>query len=520
MKSNIIKLLSSKFTYNTQLIIILLGLLLLHSEAAFSDASESLGSKVKHVLLHKDQAEFSEVRVIEFKGRVLLIGNVANENASMKASRLAENVEGVKEVINYLSHFVKPILNMVNYSQFEKDIEQELANISGIEPSDFAYGVNAQGIFIIGQADSQKKIDEVLHAIADLKWAKRIYSFILLQDEIRSNTNWLNKTLDLTAIDNAIYDRIKFTSTNELKKYLEPINVKKGQMILIDKAEAEKLSKEIVANKEFAGGSSANSVANIQFLGGETAFLGITDQDKAGYKFNQSLEQLGVKVLNQPKKLSGSSGQCFILVTPDGERTMLTHLGVSNDFTESDINYSVIKDSKIVLLQAYLLDSGQTTNLVEKVVDFARANNTLTALALSSVFKVNKQKNEIFKLLPKIDILIGNEKEFEALFDENNTIHIINKLKNMHLTSLFTMSGKGAFVVNKKNVIYVPAPLVDNMVDQTGAGDAFAGGFLYGFTHGYSLQDAAKIGSGAAKSILGKVGGRPSEDIKNLRFMY
>ncbi len=500
--------------------LLILGFLYFYQAVAHAYTPGGLAKQVEETLIKADKESFSELRVIEFKGRALLIGYVGSEQAINKAEQIVKNVAGVQEVINNLRFFTKPILNMVNYVQLEKEIGQKLSQLPGINPSNYASAVNQQGIYIIGQASSQKEMDEILESISKLKWAKKIFNFILLDEEVRLKAGWQDKKLDLTAMDNAIYDVIKFTSDEELKHYSDLIGVKKGQMTLIDEKTANRLSKEVVANEEFAGGSSANAVAGIQFLGGRTAFIGVTDQDKAGYKFNKSLEEIGVKVLNQPKKMSKASGQCFVLVTPDRDRTMLTYLGASNDFTESDIDYQAIKDSKVILLQAYLLDNGQTSGLVNKVIDYAKANNTLVAFALSSPFKVSQSKDEILKLLPKVDLLGGNEKEFEILFSENNTTHILSKLKNMHFTSVFTMSNKGAFIVHKKNVLYIAAPEVDKIVDQTGAGDAFAGGFLYGFTHGYSLIDSAKLGAGAAKNVLSKIGARPSPDLKGLKYGY
>ena len=520
IRSVTISQINQKFVFQARLLLLILVFLFFHQVVAHAYVPGVLGKQAQEALLKADKEVFAEVGVIEFKGRALLIGHVGSDQAVEQATTIIKNVAGVKEVISNLRFFTKPIINMVNYVQFEKEIEQKLSQMPGINASNYAFAVNQQGTFILGQASDQKEMYEVLEAIGKLKWAKKIFNFILLDDEIRLNTNWQDKKLDLTAMDNAIYDVIKFTNDDELKAYLDPIGIKKGQMTLIDEETAQKLSKEMVANKEFAGGSSANSVASIQSIGGKAAFLGVTDQDEAGYKFNKSLEEIGVKVLNQPKKMTKASGQCFVFVTPDGNRTMLTYLGASNDFIESDIDYEAIKESKVLLLQAYLLDNGKTSSLVNKIISFAKANNTLVAFALSSVFKVNKHSTEIQRLLPKVDILIGNEKEFEALFAENNTTLVLSKLKNMHFTSVFTMSNKGAFLVHKKNVIYIAAPEVDKIIDQTGAGDAFAGGFLYGFTHGYSLIDAAKLGVGSAKNVLIKVGARPSKDLKMLKYQY
>lgn len=330
------------------------------------------------------------------------------------------------------------------------------------------------------------------------------------------DADWQERKFDVTAMDNAIYDTLKVCSEKELRKILQPLGVKIGQMSLIDESTASKLATQVVMTQAAAGGSAANSIANLQQLGGSTAFIGVTNDDDAGHKFNKSLSEIGVKVVNQPQKMNKPSGQSFIFIVPDKERTMLTYLGASNDFSDEDIDYQVIKNSKVLLLQAYLLDNGKTSALVNKIVDFANAHNVLVALALSSEFKANKHKEEIKKLLPRISLMIGNEKEFEAVFTESNTKTLVNKLKDEDFISVFTMSHKGAYIINQGEITYLAAPKIKPVTDVTGAGDAFAGGFLYGYTHGYNLADAGKLGVATAENILQKIGARPDEDLRKL----
>ncbi len=278
-------------------------------------------------------------------------------------------------------------------------------------------------------------------------------------------------------------------------------------MTLIDKKTAALLSSSLKPVKSVAGGSSANSLADISFLGGTGAFIGITSDDEHGRKFNQGLRDLGIKVISKVKPHKENSGQSYILVTPDGNRTMLTYLGSSGDFTAEDINIEDIITARVFYVQNYIVNAEHTMPVLMNSFEKVHENGGLNAFTLSSAFLVKKNKAEILKLLPHMDIIFGNDDEFKQLYDVEN----IEDVKNYDSSAIkvVTLGEKGAVIFINNQRIFIPPPKVGKIVDTIGAGDAFAGGFLYAFTHGYDLKQCGQYGSQMAGLVLTHLGGRP-----------
>lgn len=283
-------------------------------------------------------------------------------------------------------------------------------------------------------------------------------------------------------------------------------------MSLIDGKLAEQLQRELVPLKETAGGSSANSLANIALLGGKTQFFGVTSNDMPGKNFNESLRKIGVEVANHENTHEEGSGQSYVLVTPDGERTMLTHLGSSDNITERDLDLDSLKQTKIFFVQTYVINEMETLTMLKNAFATVHDYQGVNALALSSAFMVKKNKQAIKQLLPKTDILIGNKDEFATLFGSSSTKNLIALAQKQNFISVITLGKAGAVVVLKKNIIWVQPPKIEKLVDTIGAGDAFAGGFLYAYTQGYALEKCAQHGSFMAGLVLSQIGGRPAGD--------
>lgn len=284
-------------------------------------------------------------------------------------------------------------------------------------------------------------------------------------------------------------------------------------MTLIDKKTAALLSNSLTPVKSVAGGSSANSLADLSFLGGTGAFIGITSYDEHGRKFNQGLRDLGIEVISHEKPHEENSGQSYILVTPDGNRTMLTYLGSSGNFAAEDINIKDIVTAKVFYVQNYIVNAEHTMPVLLDNLEKMHESGGLNAFALSSVFIVKKNKTEILKLLPHMDIILGNDEEFKQLYGVEN----IEDVKNYNTSAIkvLTLGAKGAIIFTNQRRIFIPPPKVAKIVDAIGAGDAFAGGFLYAFTHGYDLKKCGQYGSQMAGLVLTHLGGRPLGDAKD-----
>ncbi len=278
-------------------------------------------------------------------------------------------------------------------------------------------------------------------------------------------------------------------------------------MTLIDEDIATKMQ-SLTPTKVSAGGAAANSVANISTMGGKTGFLGTVSDDHAGHQFNASLKNIEVDHLNHPKSFDEPSGKSYIFITPDADRTMFTYIGSADNITHDDVDYDVLSEYKVLFTEAFLWDNGEMTEVVKKAFANQHQHGGLNAFTLSAEFIVNKHREDFIDLLPEIDILFGNEGEFKALFASKDTSEVIKKLQKFNTISVITLGKKGAAIILKENVIYVSAPKVKKLVDATGAGDAFAAGFLYGFTHGKSLKECGEIGAQAAGKVLGQLGAR------------
>lgn len=318
------------------------------------------------------------------------------------------------------------------------------------------------------------------------------------------------------AIGNAIVDILSEVDD----KFLSDHSLIKGSMSLIDEDVASKLS-EIDYVKINSGGSAGNTIATISQLGNPSSFIGKVAMDDFGRKFINQIEKSGTKYVSQ-NHTDSASAKSFILVTPDAQRTMCTFLGCASQIDESDIDEETIKSHEILYLEGYLWDQDSTILALKKAIRDAKNNNVKIAFTLSDSFCVARHKKDFLKLVEEdLDILFANEQEIIELlelktFDSSK----INEFfaKNPKLTALVTRSEKGFVVFDSNKIESGDAEKIEKLVDTTGAGDAFAAGFLYEFSNGKSAFEAAKKGNLCASKIIQKFGARfEDEELKNLQ---
>ena len=319
--------------------------------------------------------------------------------------------------------------------------------------------------------------------------------------------------LDVLAIGNALVDVI---TTNDAA-FLAAHAIPKGTMRLIAADEAERLYGIMGAGREISGGSAANSVAGVAALGGTPGFVGRVAADQLGEVFAHDIRAAGVAFAVAPMVGGPPTGRCLIVVTPDGDRTMSTYLGACQELSAADLDPDAVRGAKVLYLEGYLWDPPAPRAAMRKAIDVARAAGTKVAFTLSDVFCVEGHRDDFRSLLGRhVDILFGNENEVKALYRTDDLDVAIAELATHATTTVVTRSDQGAVVVAGGERIVVPAEPVARVVDTTGAGDLFAGGFLYGFAHGRSLGDCARIGGIAAAEIIGHYGARPEADLKAL----
>lgn len=306
-------------------------------------------------------------------------------------------------------------------------------------------------------------------------------------------------TKKILAIGNAIIDIVckiddEFLAQNSLVK---------GSMSLIDEKTANKLS-ELKFEKIISGGSASNTVSLLSKLGNKNLFIGKVGNDKFGEKFIQEITKENTEFLTN-KHLIKKTARSFILVSPDGERTMCTFLGCAPELFENDIKEEFFKNLEILYLEGYLWDSIETINALKKAIKLAKENGIKIAFSLSDLFCVARHKEDFLNLIINdLDIVFANENE--ALELGKNYVEIFSK--NKKLIAIVTKSANGCEVFYEEKSIKISTNLIENIVDTTGAGDVFAGGFLHEYLKNSSLEICGKKGNEMAGKIIQQFGAR------------
>ena len=319
-----------------------------------------------------------------------------------------------------------------------------------------------------------------------------------------------NKAL---GIGNAIVDAVCKVNENFLKSH----NLQKGTMKLINEDELKKLQNEVKPSEFIAGGSVANSIVGLSSFGNQVYFIGKLNNDLFGKKYFENLrkENVGFNFNNETYK--DSTGICFVFITPDGERTMTTYLGIANKLSEKEVNHKEIEQSELILIEGYLWDTPEAKNAISKSIEIAIKNSTLVSLSLSDVFCVERYKKEFLDLTKnKIDLLFGNEGEFKSLFEYDNIEKIIQELSTLNKIFVITLGEKGVTLVHKKEIVKVRSEKIEKVVDLTGAGDLFASGFVHGFINKMGFEKSLKLGTKSAAEIIKILGARPKKKLSDL----
>jgi sugar/nucleoside kinase (ribokinase family) len=239
--------------------------------------------------------------------------------------------------------------------------------------------------------------------------------------------------------------------------------------------------------------------------------------DQFGEIFTHDLQALGVAFNSNPHPDTDPTARCLVCVSPDAQRTMATYLGVSTELTESDLSAELIQNAQITYLEGYLFDKPAAKAAFQYAAKLARDAGRKVALTLSDTFCVARHRAEFWDLLNQgIDILFANEAEACAMVDTDNVDHAAVKLSAVCPTVIITRGDQGAIVCQGDELVLVPAVKVANLVDTTGAGDLFAAGFLYGYTHGLTPAAAAALGARCAAQIISHLGARPEQPLQPL----
>lgn len=310
---------------------------------------------------------------------------------------------------------------------------------------------------------------------------------------------------DITGIGNAIVDFLLPADDGFLSRHDMP----KGAMSLIDADRAMMLTAAMKGGVTASGGSVANSCAVAAALGAKVAFLGKVGKDEMGEVFRREIASVGVHYGTAPLEADVPTARCLIIVTPDGQRTMNTYLGAGGEFALPDLDETIIAASKVTYLEGYLFDPPAAQAAFAEAARMARAAGKETALSLSDAFCVDRHRDGFRRLIAEgIDILFANESEICSLYEVNSFEEAEAKAAADVKIAVLTRSEAGSLIFHAGQRIEIPAPAV-KVVDTTGAGDAYAAGFLAAYTRNEGLEAAGRLGAQAASLAITRMGARP-----------
>ena len=319
---------------------------------------------------------------------------------------------------------------------------------------------------------------------------------------------------DVLGIGNAIFDVLVRTD----ESFLAAHGMAKGGMALIDENSAAAIYRDMGPATEMSGGSAANTIVGLASLGARAAYVGKVKDDQIGRLYTHDIRAAGVAFETSPAADGPATGCSYILVTPDGERTMNTWLGAAQELMPDDIDAAQIAASSIVYLEGYLWDPKSAKEAFVKAADIAHGAGRKVALTLSDSFCVDRYRDEFLDLMRKgtVDLVFANETELHSLYQTSDFETALKQLRLDTSLGVVTRSEKGCVVASKDGVVAVPAFPIDKLVDTTGAGDLFAAGFLFGLVRGAGHENAGRLGALAAAEVIQHIGARPQVSLKEL----
>jgi len=319
---------------------------------------------------------------------------------------------------------------------------------------------------------------------------------------------------DVLGIGNAIFDVLVRTD----EKFLADHGMTKGGMALIDEARAASIYRDMGPATEMSGGSAANTIVGIANLGARAAYVGKVKDDQIGKLYTHDIRAAGVAYDTKSAAGGPATGCSYILVTPDGERTMNTYLGAAQDLTVADIDPAQIEASRIVYLEGYLWDPKNAKEAFVKAAAIAHGAGRQVALTLSDSFCVDRYRDEFLDLMRKgtVDLIFANESELHSLYQTADFDTALKQLRQDTKLGVVTRSEKGCVVASSDGAVAVPAFPIKELVDTTGAGDLFAAGFLFGLVRDVGFENAGRLGGLAAAEVIQHIGARPLLSLKEL----
>lgn len=320
---------------------------------------------------------------------------------------------------------------------------------------------------------------------------------------------------DVFGIGNALVDK-EFEVT---ETFLAENSIEKGMMTLIDQDKQQQLLDGLLSTfglkKRASGGSAANSIVAVSQFGGNTFYACKVANDETGEFYMNDLHAAGVstKLDKVRSACEGVTGKCMVMVTPDAERTMNTFLGITADFSEAELHLDELVHAQYLYIEGYLVTSDVSRNAVLKAREVAKQNGVKTAMTFSDPSMVTYFRDGINEMLGDgVDILFCNEEEACVFSGKDDLEGAIEVLSGYAEKLVITLGSKGALVVDEQGRTEIAATPVQ-AIDTNGAGDMFAGAFMYGVTQGMDNATAGKLASLSAARLITEFGARLSKEV-------
>ncbi len=315
-------------------------------------------------------------------------------------------------------------------------------------------------------------------------------------------------SFDVVGIGNAVVDVIAPADDS----FLDIMGIEKGIMQLVERERGELLYAAMKERVQAPGGSVANTLAGLQNLGLRTGFIGRVHDDALGRFYADAMDGSFVN----PPVTGGElpTSRSMIFVSPDGERSMNTYLGISSELGPEDVGDDVAGTASILFLEGYLYDKPKGKAAFERAAKLCRDNGGRAGIALSDPFCVDRHREDFRRLVRDLDYVIGNEHEWESLYQTDLSTALEQASGDVGL-AVCTRSGQDVLLVRGDETATAPVTPI-TPVDATGAGDQFAAGFLYGYATNTPLDVAGRMGCIAAAEVISHYGARPEKNLRDL----
>ncbi|HJO72647.1 MAG: adenosine kinase [Rhodospirillales bacterium] len=317
---------------------------------------------------------------------------------------------------------------------------------------------------------------------------------------------------DALGVGNAIVDVLAHADD----AFLNAHGLAKGSMTLIDEDAVGRLYDAMGPAIECSGGSAANTIAGLASLGGSGAFIGKVRDDEMGAFFRHDIRALGITFETLLADDGAPTARCLILVTPDAQRTMQTYLGACVELGPDDIDPDLVADAEVCYLEGYLWDRPLAKEAFLKAARIAHQAGRRVSLSLSDPFCVDRHRADFLSLVEDhVDVLFANEEEVLSLYQVETFDAALQWVRGHCEIAALTRGEKGSVIVSGDEVHVVDAEPVERIVDTTGAGDAYAAGFLHGLNGGRDLAACARIGGVGAAEVIAHMGARPETSLQD-----